>query len=334
MPSGLVEHRNAPEALREEAREAVAQGYTAHKFKARPWIDVYAQVEAISEVTPPHYHLDLDWNDMLLNVGNAAPVLQELDRYERVSVYEGPIAQRDVEGYRRLRDKVSHPIAAHFGLPPFATAMREETCDGFVVFGGVSQILEQGTLAAAFEKPFFLQIVGPGLTTAFMAHLGAVLPFARWPAITCLNNYSDDLILEPHRVTGGSIPVPQGPGLGVDVDEEALERYRVAPEFEKPMPRHIISVIWPGGRVARYAHMHQDGQRRDEIPFSHLYHSNYRYFRSGMQCWEDFLAGNHPVQERGVRFEVWDEDGTKEWADLYTQVQAGPLYEAHVTEGK
>lgn len=328
-PLGWWNTEMPPEALREEAKEAVAQGYTAHKFKARPWIDVYAQVEAVSEATPPHYHLDLDWNDMLLNAGNATPVLQELDKYERISIYEGPIPQRDVEGYRQLRSKVAHPIAAHFGLPPFATAIREETCDGFVVFGGANEILSQGTLAGAFEKPFFLQIVGVGMTTAFMAHLGAVLPMAQWSAITCMNNYADDLIVEPHRVTGGYVPVPEGPGLGVAVDEEALERYRVEPDFELPRPRHIISVIWPGGRVARYAQMHDDGQRRDQVHFSHLYHSNYRYFRAGMQCWEDFLAGNHPVQERGVRFEVWNDDGSKEWADLYARVQQGPIYSAN-----
>ena len=64
-----------PDANAAEAQEAVAQGYTSYKIKVRPWWDVYAQVEAISAVTPPHFRLDLDWNNMLLNQGNAAPVL-------------------------------------------------------------------------------------------------------------------------------------------------------------------------------------------------------------------------------------------------------------------
>ncbi|MCB0139112.1 MAG: hypothetical protein KDE50_04305, partial [Caldilineaceae bacterium] len=79
-----------PQDLASEAQDAVEQGYIFHKFKARPWICVYEQVEAISAVTPPYYRLDLDWNSMLLNVGTAAPVLQKLDTYERVSIYEGP----------------------------------------------------------------------------------------------------------------------------------------------------------------------------------------------------------------------------------------------------
>ena len=178
-------------------------------------------------MTPPHYRLDLDWNSMLLNVGNATPVLQKLDTYERVAIYEGPIPQSDVEGLRELRRKVAHPIALHFGEPPFPTATHEAICDGFVVGGGISKVLRNGALAAEFAKPFWLQLVGVGLVTALSAHLGAVLPFAQWPTITCLNNYSDSLLTHPLTIHDGFLKVPEGPGLGVTVDEDALEGYRM-----------------------------------------------------------------------------------------------------------
>ena len=289
-----------PEDLAGEAQDAVTQGYIYHKFKTRPWIDVYAQVEAISAVTPPHYRLDMDWNSMLLNVGTAAPVLQRLDQYERVSIYEGPILQRDVEGLRELRRKVAKPIALHFGQPPFHTAVRESVCDGFVIGGGVTSVLRQGQLAGEFEKPFWLQVVGVGLVTALSAHLGAVLPFAQWPTITCLNNYTDDLLVEPLTIRGGQLRVPEGPGLGVEVDEEALRKYVMEPPYRVPDERHILSVVWPGGRVVHFANM------RDH-------------------CWPHFMAGNDPAQEPGVQLEIWNDDGTKDWADLNERVQQGPV---------
>jgi len=289
-----------PADLAAEAQDAVEQGYIFHKFKARPWIDVYEQVEAVSAVTPAHYRLDLDWNSMLLNAGTAAPVLQKLDTYERVSIYEGPILQRDVEGLRELRRKVAHPIALHFGVPPFPTAVREAVCDGFVINGGVARVLGQGTLAGEFEKPFWLQLVGVGLVTALAAQLGAVLPFAQWPTITCLNNYSHSLLTEPLTVRGGYLRVPEGPGLGVEVDEAALTRYRMEPPYQLPDPRHILSVVWPGGRVVHFANM------RD-------------------QCWPHFQAGNDPAQEPGVRLEIWDDDGSPEWAELYARLENGPV---------
>ncbi len=289
-----------PEAYAVEAEAALRHGYTSHKIKARPWWDVYAQVEAISAVVPPHFRLDLDWNAMLLNHGHAAPVLAALDQEPRVALYETPIMQHDVEGQRLLRTKVTRPLALHFGDPPFPTAIREMVCDGFVVGGGVVSVLRQGALAAAFEKPFFLQLVGTGLTTALSAHLGAVLRFAQWPSVNCLNNYADDLLAEPLTIRDGFVRVPDQPGLGVEVDEQALLRYRMQPPYAHPEPRLLLSVVWPGGRVMHYSQMRP-------------------------QCWDDFLKGNQPVQERGVTMEVHPDDGTPEWAELYRRALVAPV---------
>jgi hypothetical protein len=87
--------------------------------------------------------------------------------------------------------------------------------------------------------------------------------------------------------------------LGVEVDEEALERYRVTLPLERPKVRQVFAVVWDDGRVTYYA------SPRD-------YHA-------------DFYAGNQPVTHRGVRLEVIPDDGSKEFADLYEQVQKGPV---------
>ena len=288
-----------PEVLAEEAVDALAQGYVAHKFKARPWFDVYEQVEAISRVTSPHFRLDMDWNGMLLNAGNAVPVLAALDGYERVSIYESPIPHRDIEGYRQVRAQTTRPLAVHFGDPPFTTAVRAEMCDGFVVSGGIAGVLRMGALAAEFAKPFWLQLVGVGLVTALSAHLGAVLPMAQWPAISCLNNYTDDLLAQPLTITGGFVRVPQSPGLGIEIDEAALARHAMQPPYEIRYPAQLLTVVWPGGRAVHYADM--------------------------SQCWGDFLAGNQPVQERGARLRVSPDDGSREWADLYARATRAPV---------
>jgi L-alanine-DL-glutamate epimerase-like enolase superfamily enzyme len=291
-----------PEVLAEEAKEALSKGYLFHKFKARPWFDVYSQVEAVSAVTPNYYRLDLDWNDMLLNAGNAVPVLQQLDQYERIAIYEGPIPQQDIEGYRLIRQKVKHPIAIHFGDPPFPTCIRAEMCDGFVMgWSGISSTLAYGQMAGAFHKPFWLQMVGTGLITALAAHIGSVLPFAQWPMITCLNNYIDDLIVDPLHIEFGYIHVPDGPGLGVTVDEDALLRYRMPPPYVLPEPRRLMAFCLPGGRKMYFAHLEK-------------------------QMWAQFLAGNFPVQERGANLEVYPDDGSAEWQAMYQRAEREPFY--------
>ena len=289
-----------PEALAEEAKDALAKGYTALKTKARPWWDVYAQVQAMSNVTPPHFKIDMDWNQMLINASNAAPVLNELDKQERVAIYESPIFQRDTEGQRLLRRKTQKAIALHFGDPPFPTAVRDEICDGFVIGGGVARVLRDGALAAQFDKPFFLQLVGAGITTALSIQLGAVLPMAQWPAVNCLNNYADDLIVHPIQISEGYAHVPDAPGLGIEVDEAALMKYKMEPPYAIPRPNLLLSVVWPGNRVRHYANL--------------------------QQCWVDTFAGNIPVQDREARMHVRRDDGSPAWAEMVARAAVAPFW--------
>jgi L-alanine-DL-glutamate epimerase-like enolase superfamily enzyme len=289
-----------PEALAEEAKDALAKGYTALKTKARPWWDVYEQVDQMSNVTPPYFKIDMDWNQMLINASNAAPVLNELDKQERVALYESPIFQRDTEGQRLLRRKTQKAIALHFGDPPFPVAVRDEVCDGFVIGGGVARVLREGTMAAQFDKPFFLQIVGAGLTTALSIQLGAVLTHAQWPAVNCLNNYADDLIVHPIQVTEGYAHVPDAPGLGVEVDEAALMKYKMEPPYEIPRAKLLLSIAWPGNRVRHYANI--------------------------QQCWTDAFAGNIPVQDRGARMHVRRDDGSAGWAEMVARASVAPFW--------
>jgi L-alanine-DL-glutamate epimerase-like enolase superfamily enzyme len=291
----------SPEDFAAEARDAIAKGYTSHKIKGRPWWDIFAQVEAISEATPAYYHLDIDWNQMLVNASNAAPVLQQLDQYSRVSLYESPIFQRDVEGNRQLRGKINRPIAHHFGDPLFPVAVRDEVCDGFVIGGGVKNVLQQGILAAAFDKPFFLQIVGTGITTALSLQIGAVLTHAQWPAVNCMNIYSDDLLATPITIKGGYARTPDGPGLGIEVDEAALVRFTMEPPYEHPPLRLLLAIVWPDGRK--------------------------RYYADIMQCWRDAQNGNMPIHEDGSRLEYVENDGSTDWDELQRRATVeGPIF--------
>jgi len=238
----------APEAWMAEARAAEAHGFNTMKVKARPWYDIAAQLAAVDAATSSHFKLDADFNTMLLGVDQAAPLIAKLERdNDCLAIVESPIPQDDVEGNKLLRRKIRSPIAMHLGQPPVMTAIREGVCDGFVIGGGVRQVLSDGNLAARAQMPFWLQMVGTGLTTTFAAHLGSVLKEARWPAIPCVNIYSHTLLRE-FEVVGGHLRVPEGPGLGVELDREAVERLRVEADFAKEAVRQIHVVRWPDGR--------------------------------------------------------------------------------------
>jgi hypothetical protein len=126
-----------------------------------------------------------------------------------------------------------------------------------------------------------------------------VLPAAQWPSVNCLNIYTDDLLVEPLTIQGGYVRVPESPGLGIEVDEAALTRFKMEPPYELPKPRLLLSVRWPGGRVRHYAGI--------------------------KQCWNDAKLGSIPAQERGVTMQVQPDDGTKEWSDLYERASREPV---------
>jgi L-alanine-DL-glutamate epimerase-like enolase superfamily enzyme len=291
-----------PEDTAAECREAFRQGYLSYKTKGRPWFDVWAMVEAAARAVPEEFKIDLDFNDTLLDAARAIPILKDLERYPQVDIYETPIPQGDIRGNQEIRAATRVKIAMHYGNPPPAVALKEEVCDGFVVGGGARHVLEQGAVCAMADKPLWLQLVGTGITAAFSLHFGAVLAAARWPAVNCHQLYHHQLLTEPIRVEKGFARVPEGPGLGCEVDRKALERYRIDKPERRPDPPRLIETTWPGGRRMYIA---SSGQVNFMLSLA--------------------ARGRMPFYERGVTTRLFPNDGSSRWRELHEKAKAEPL---------
>ena len=70
-----------------------------------------------------------------------------------------------------------------------------------------------------------------GIASAAQVHLGAARASVLGHAMELFGHVmlEDDLILEPLDYSGGRVRVPEGPGLGVTLDEAALDRYATGP---------------------------------------------------------------------------------------------------------
>ncbi len=291
-----------PELLAEEAALALSQGYLAHKIKARPWFDIDAQVAAIAAVTPEEYAIDIDWNTCLLNSANALPVLDRLAEEPRVGLFEDPIPMDDISGQRTLREQARRPIATHFNEELFPEQMRQNAIDGYVVAGGVTSGLHIGSTLASVNKNFFLQYCGTGITLTMSLHVASVLTHARWPAVTMSSSFQEDLLVEPIRLVGGFARVPDGPGLGVRVDDAALDRLRVPTNAIPELPDRIYSMTVSPSRV--------------------------RHYTTPAQLWADFkLNGTLPVQARGTSLAVREDDGSSEFRELFQRASRAPLWD-------
>ena len=290
-----------PEDWLEECRAAIGQGYTSYKFKARPWFDLDEQLRTVTPEVPDHFEIDLDFNTMLNDSAHAVRVLRAMEKYPHIKIYESPIPQGDVAGNKYLRRQTSIPIAMHVGNPPLMTALQEDVCDGFVVCCGVSQALHEAHVIAQANKVFWLQLVGTGLTATLALHLAAVCTHARWPAVNCHNLYEHTLLKDPIEVKGGLARIPDGPGLGVELDWDAIERFRIEPKAKPyPTPDMLMRLTWPSGEVDYYAH--------------------------GLQYWEEFIGGRRPVFSPGVRLEIVPQEDTSEWRGLYTEALKKPSW--------
>ena len=152
-----------------EVREALELGYLSAKLKARPWRDFRAQIEALAAVVPSDFRFDADFNAFLRDAAAAVPYLLALEQVPSISFFESPIPQGDVEGNNVIRGKITRPIAMHYGSPPI-DAMAGGCVTG--LSSGRGAPASRGEFAAQLNKPFWLQMVGASLTTAWMLHQG------------------------------------------------------------------------------------------------------------------------------------------------------------------
>jgi len=76
-----------------------------------------------------------------------------------------------------------------------------------------------------------------GIQLATMLHLGAVIPNLSFAADAHYHHLTDDIIVGGRlKYEGGSIAVPAGPGLGVQLDREKLAGYRELYQRLGPYP--------------------------------------------------------------------------------------------------
>jgi muconate cycloisomerase len=71
-----------------------------------------------------------------------------------------------------------------------------------------------------------------GVASAAMAHLAAATPGIGAEEFPCdilgPLAYEEDLLAEPLRIEAGAVLIPEGPGLGIELDEKKVSRFRAA----------------------------------------------------------------------------------------------------------
>jgi D-galactarolactone cycloisomerase len=237
-----------PRRFAEEAAEIKAAGYRATKMKvglgAREDVELVA---AVREAIGPDMQLMVDANHCY-TATEALGVGRELEKLD-VEWFEEPVAPEDLQGYRRLTDALDVKIAggeAEFTRWGWRRLLEERLVDiaqpEVCALGGISEYQKVLAMAHAHFVPVVNHVWGSGVSIATNLHLLAALPDLPGGAHpvapmlefdTTPNRFLDGVLQEPLRIQeqvarDGTVGIPDGPGIGVDVDLEFVRAFEVA----------------------------------------------------------------------------------------------------------
>jgi D-arabinonate dehydratase/D-galactarolactone cycloisomerase len=226
----------------QEATRYVEQGFTAMKLKiGRDLRRTYASIAAVREAIGNDIALSVDAN-CAYDVATATRVGRQLEDHG-IQWFEEPLPPDDVDGYAELARSLDVPVAAgeceftRWGVKDLLVRRSVDIIQPDVArAGGLSECRRIGALSSAFNIPYAPHTgSSSAVCMAASIQLAAALPnfliyeFMRsdWSAQE-ENPLRQRLVKQPVELfEKGHILVPDRPGIGVELDEQIVNRYRV-----------------------------------------------------------------------------------------------------------
>ena len=213
-----------------------AQGFTCLKLKCDLGDDVIGWCRAIADAAPG-LRVILDPNERWERSAEARRRLAALAEVGNVLCVEDPIPRWMTDEYRELRGFSTIGIVLHVSLPYAAhgqriedavVAVQRRSVDGFNFNGGLAGFRRLDAIADAAGLPCWHgSELDLGVLEASYLHACAAAPSCRWPSdIFGRLIRSHDLLTAPLAIDPPYAEVPTGPGLGVELDEDAVRAHR------------------------------------------------------------------------------------------------------------
>jgi L-alanine-DL-glutamate epimerase-like enolase superfamily enzyme len=229
-----------PDELIEEARASLEKGYKAVKLRVgdAPARDL-ERMRAVREAFGPSLEILTDANIgySLDDVRRVMPAMDELG----IGWLEEPFPAHDTRSYREARRFGRTPLAAgenHYTRFEFNRVIE----DGAITVlqpdlskcGGITEALRIAAMASAYKLRIHPHSSMTGLNHAATIHFLAAIDNGGWfeGDVSKSNKFRDELVSNPGGIDKeGRVWPLEAPGLGLEVDEEFLERH---PPIEGP----------------------------------------------------------------------------------------------------
>jgi len=221
-----------PSKVAKRARAFAEQGF--HGVKIKVGFDLDQDIRIVRAV-----RAELG-NDFVImtdaNQGYSVDVaLKASDAFADCGAFwlEEPLFVEDIEGHAILREKGRTPIAVGenlnmlYGFENFIVRGAVDFIQPDVArAGGISEIKKISALAAKHKVPVSFHTWGDGVALAASVHLSAAIENCIVMELDyTYNPLREELLREPFKVKDGFLLPPEKPGLGIELDQSALEHF-------------------------------------------------------------------------------------------------------------
>ena len=228
--------QSSPEELADKARKALGEGYRKIKLKIKPGQD-FDYLHAVRERLGPEAPLMADANNAYTL--DDADHLVQLDDFDLVMV-EQPLAWDDVARHAELQRRMRTPVCLDESITNIARAedmirlrsgriinIKPGRVAGFTASKAIHDLCE------ANDIPVWCGgMLESGIGRAYNVALASLPNFTIPGDVSPSNRYWARDVVSPEWTMDGDgwVDVPEGPGLGVEVDRERIEALTVQEE--------------------------------------------------------------------------------------------------------
>jgi muconate cycloisomerase len=213
------------------------QGFTCLKFKCALDDDVVGWAEEVARAAPGMMII-FDPNERFETPADTRRLAEGLAAVGNVLCLEDPIPHWMRAEYRDLRMTSKVPIVRHIALPypmlgnrieDVVTAVQNREVDGFNFNGGLADFQRLDHVADLAGLPCWHgSEIDLGVLEAAYLHSCAAARSCTWPSdIFGRLIRTHDLLRTPLTVEPPYAELPTGPGLGVDLDPDAVAEHRI-----------------------------------------------------------------------------------------------------------
>ena len=260
----LYAHAHTPD----RARELVDRGFGA--LKTGGVTDPLSKVAAMRKAVGLDIDLMVDIHGPpWLTTKDAIRMGQALEPYDLL-FYEDPTAPEDVESIRRVSEHVNLPIAAgerHAAIWGVRELIEREIVDVIQPDTGRAGGLLQMKKMAAMAEAHYITFAPHDGSLGPVAEMAAVHLCSTLPNFLILEHLEDDVpqryeVMQPQpQIEAGFMRVPDAPGLGVDIVEEAIANYPSQGNVSVPA---LDEMTYVRARSQRARWLQADAQERTD----------------------------------------------------------------------